>query len=107
GYLLLLVNRVGAIQASVQLAPCRVSKIIHRHVHAPSLEAGNIAKPAVYDYRDRLVAILSIDRWFLAHGIDLRLRRVARDQRGQLRLLGEEEVRVGVRGLDLAPVVDI
>src|SRR5205807_10219212 len=106
-YLLLEVTHVGTVEAGAHLAPCCVQQVVQGRIHTPSLEAGKIAPPAVENCGDRLVAIPTRERWPLANGIDLRLRRIACDERGQLRLLGKEEHRVRAWMLDLALVVDI
>jgi hypothetical protein len=80
-------------------------QVVHGGIHTPSLEAGKIAPPAVENCGDRLVAGPK-ERFPRANGIDLRLRRIACDEGGQLRLLGKEQHGVRTWMFNFALVVE-
>ena len=107
--LLVLVKRIGAVQAESPLASRAVDGIVQRDIDTAGLDAGEIASPVVQDRVDPLAAVAYTARHELdvcADGFDLRSGRITRDHRGEVRLLGEKGVFEGTWRLNLPLIID-
>src|SRR5262249_9768090 len=102
--LLFLEERISSVHTESPLAARAVDGVIQGEIYAACSDAGEVSKPVVNNGGDRLAAIANLRG---ADSVDLRRRRVARDQGGEVRLLCEKDFCGGNWRVNPPLVVDI